>query len=158
MSEPTCIELLRAFKGMTLFAESDRGDGTTDSTEALCSVDDVLVVYDLANQRAGAAEAERDETVAGAEYRRKLLTALETRCAAAEAERDALRKDAARLDWVEEQVKASGAVWFLPWGDDMRFVQIRRFGDIDNRPTVKGDVRAALDAALAVQPTTEGRA
>ena len=37
-----CIDLLRAFKGMVLFAGADRGDGEFDTTEALCRVDDVL--------------------------------------------------------------------------------------------------------------------
>jgi hypothetical protein len=50
--EPECIELLRAFKGMTLFAEIDRGDGTTDTTEALCRVDDVLDHIDTLTREA----------------------------------------------------------------------------------------------------------
>ena len=94
----------------------------------------------LANQRAEAAEAERDETVAGAEYRRKLLTALETRCAAAEAERDALRKDART---VTDAMEAAGAIAYHSYlnnPNQTAFQNTRRL------------VREVIDAALAVQP------
>jgi hypothetical protein len=68
------------------------------------TVEHWIAVADTLKQQRDQAERERDETVAGAEYRRKLLAALETRCAAAEAERDALRQDAARLDWLADEL------------------------------------------------------
>ena len=63
-----------------------------------------------------------------------------------EAERDALRKDAARLDWLSAQ--SSTAVTFWPHSAPHWIVE--------TSDTVQtGDtLRVALDAALAVQPTT----
>ena len=61
--------------------------------------------------------------------------------------------DTVLIDWMQEQVNCMGVVWVLPCGDDMRFVQVRSFGDVENFPTVKGTVRDALAAALrAAQP------
>ena len=65
--------------------------------------------------------------------------------------------DTVLIDWMQEQVNCMGVVWVLPCGDDMRFVQVRSFGDVENFPTVKGTVRDALAAALrAAQPTSGG--
>ena len=55
-----------------------------------------------------------------------------------------------RLDWLDQMVRTQGAVWALPCGRDMSFVQIRSL-DCVNFPTVTGGVRAAIDAARADQ-------
>ena len=83
-----------------------------------------------------------------------------------EAERDALRKDAARLDWLEKAAKCAIEVEsfigadneknavFLEWAwDDIPPDFVR---SVPKRISQGRTLRAALDAALAVQPTTEG--
>lgn len=114
-------------------------------------------------QRAEAAEAERDETVAGAKYRRELLAALEARCAAAEAERDALRKDA--CEWRDDDPSEMDGLYSTRC---KRLFQLNEPGIEYNglkfcpycggsivyvAPEVEPDEND--DAALAVQPTPE---
>ncbi|WP_144156536.1 hypothetical protein [Paraburkholderia sp. BCC1885] len=67
------------------------------------------------------------------------------------AEVRALRADAARLDWIEARIADSAAVWMLPCGESLRFVQVRHFGECENYPTVEG-LRNAIDAARKGQP------
>ena len=109
---------------------------------------DQLVIAEGQRDQAKAAEAKRYETVAGAEHRRKLLTALETRCAAAEAERDALRKDAERLDYLDTVRD--------PYSRrPMREVIGTEWSIVFTHPaTHTPTIREAIDTALAVQPTT----
>jgi hypothetical protein len=57
-----------------------------------------------------------------------------------------LREDAERLDWIETRIADSAAVWMLPCGESLRFVQVRHFGECENYPTMEG-LRNALDAA-----------
>jgi hypothetical protein len=56
--------------------------------------------------------------------------------------------DAARLDWIEEQIASKGSVWLLPCGESLRFLQVRHAGHCQNYPTVEG-LRQAIDAAIA---------
>lgn len=58
-------------------------------------------------------------------------------------------KDAARLDWIESRIKEVSSVWIIPAGPKFRFVQVRD-PDCKNYPTA-GDIRAAIDAAMAAQ-------
>lgn len=68
------------------------------------------------------------------------------------AEVRALREDATRLDWIEDRISDSAAVWMLPCGESLRFVQVRHFGELaENYPTVEG-LRNAIDAARAKEP------
>ena len=71
--------------------------------------------------------------------------------AAPRAEAD--RLDAARLDWIEQTIQTNAGVWFLPCGEELRFVQIRRLigGEVENFSTVAG-IRAAIDAARSTAP------
>jgi hypothetical protein len=65
-----------------------------------------------------------------------------------QADLQALRADAERMDWIEATINGKGAVWFLPCGEDLRFVQVRHpsWPEVTNYPTVEG-LRAAIDAA-----------
>lgn len=64
-------------------------------------------------------------------------------------------RDSQRMDWITQQVRNHSAFWALPCGADMRFVQLRTLGGVENFPTVEGDVRDAIDAAIALTPTPE---
>jgi chromosome segregation ATPase len=78
---------------LNLLAVVHRDGGQHTATvgfSASCTEAEAVVV--ALRAKLAEAERERDETVAGAEYRRKLLAALEARCAAAEAELDAAEK------------------------------------------------------------------
>jgi hypothetical protein len=59
------------------------------------------------------------------------------------AERDALRKDAARLDWLERH-----SLYIA--------LDFRVYDSSDQSSGTIGSDRDAIDAAMAVQPTTEG--
>lgn len=65
-------------------------------------------------------------------------------------------KDAERIDWFEKMLRERGAVWMMPSGEELRFVQVRTPGECWNGPTVSG-LREAIDAAiLAHTKTREG--
>ena len=118
-------------------------------------------------QRAEAAEAERDEMeqqLLSAE-RNALAVSLSQRwrpmrldesqadCDALRAERDALREDAARLDWLES---ARHVCLFFDVDTNSHVTTIR--DGVDGARAQRGatakTIRAALDAALAVHPST----
>lgn len=67
-----------------------------------------------------------------------------------ERELEEARKDAELLDWMEKNIRAHAAVWVLPCGDDLRFVQVRHFGDCASYPVAEG-VRQAIRAAIKEQ-------
>jgi hypothetical protein len=64
------------------------------------------------------------------------------------------QQDAARLDFLEHCIKVGACVWLNPCGADMRFVQVRSYGECENFPTVEGGVREAIDAAIESQRAT----
>lgn len=74
------------------------------------------------------------------------LSALQSELAAVRQELEEAKRDAERLDWVSAQLDEMGSVWFLPSGEELRFVQVRHCGHTANFPTVAG-LRAAIDAA-----------
>lgn len=59
-------------------------------------------------------------------------------------------RDAARLDWIEHALRNWGAVWFLPCGEEHRFLQIRGPSreHVTNFDLGKG-LRDGIDAAMA---------
>lgn len=79
----------------------------------------------------------------------QLALDMATDLAAARAKLEECGRDSTRIDWLQAQLDEHGTVWMLPCGDDMRFVQVRNFGECLNYPTVTGKLREALDAALA---------
>ena len=62
--------------------------------------------------------------------------------------RDDVAGDAMRIDWIESQIQRTGSVWFLPCGEELRFIQVRHCGETTNYPTVAG-LRKAIDSAIA---------
>jgi hypothetical protein len=65
------------------------------------------------------------------------------------AERDAMRKDAARLDWLESEKVFRASVYYLV---ERRPRWVLEATDMTDGATL----REAIDAAMAVQPTTGG--
>ena len=63
------------------------------------------------------------------------------------------KADAERMQWIQHTLNDRGAVWFMPCGEERRFVQIRwilgSFKDdaISNFP-VANNLREAIDAAI----------
>lgn len=57
-------------------------------------------------------------------------------------------QDAARLKWLEAVVQQKSAVWLLPCGESLRFVQVRHPGECHNYPTCES-LRSAIDAAMS---------
>jgi hypothetical protein len=63
--EHDAIHLLRDLSGFTLYGQAERGDGTKDSTSALCTTDDIVRAIDTltAERDAAREELERCKTV-----------------------------------------------------------------------------------------------
>jgi hypothetical protein len=116
---------------------------TTDMALALLDARDAI---DSATQRAEAAEAERDDArieVSLANTQRGVLAAENV---ALLADRDALREEVVRLT---DLATLSGEVFAFAITD-------AKMPNLETRRQLHDAVKRALDAALAVQPTTEG--
>ena len=119
----------------------------------------------VATQRAEAAEAQRHvwEQLArmGVRERRALRVeceALRQRAEAAEAERDALRKDAARLDFLANEPVFDGFADSPLDVYELESIVAEQNGRVDPNVSDRREAfRRVIDAALAVQPTTGGR-
>ena len=148
MREPT-KELARSLAALYLATEASIADDVRLKVNT--------VVRDL-TQRAEAAEAERDDIIAicrGTQVDDAAIHSMSeyvTEKLRIEAERDALRKDAVRLDWLESrtsflvhQWQGGGYTLTLPQPpvDGIRPSPIGFTGAM---------LRTAIDAALAVQP------
>ena len=115
------------------------------------ALDRLSTALTLATQRAEAAEAERDEVMRccrGTRMDDAALVSIREYVAEKlriEAERDALRKDAALIDALQSETDRFDPVVAL-------VVKCRHDRNGSDWANITGDIRAALDAALAVQP------
>ena len=126
MSEARVVQQMRQHVAESVMMARTAGHADT------IYLPDVLEVIDTLTQRAEAAEAECD----GLKFAQQHIVA----------ERDALRKDAARLDWMESErvLRAS----FYPLCFPPCWV-------VEASEVTSGEtLRVAIDAAMAIQTTT----